>query len=99
MANVNETRDIVAINDGAEVFPPSIRTAMANANETRDVVSVNDGAEAFPSESQTIEVTPSAEIGSEVINTENGTVTVTTFSDEVIVRKENGEVRSTITRG
>ena len=99
MANINTPRNLVAVNDGAEVFPPTLRTDQTNANITRDVVSVNDGAEAFPSESQTIEVTPSVATSSEVINTDNGNVTITTFSDEVIVRKENGEVRSTITRG
>ena len=73
--------------------------AIINNNSARTITNTADGGDLTASDVQTIEVTPSEVIGTETIVSDNGTVTLTTLSDEVTVRKENGEVRATITRG
>ena len=73
--------------------------ATTNNNSTRTITNTADGGDLTASDVQTIEVTPAEVISTETIETDNGTIVETTLSDEVTVRKENGEVRATITRG
>lgn len=70
-----------------------------NNNSARTITNTADGGDLTASDVQTIEVTPAEVTGTETIVTDDGSVTITTLSDEVTVRKENGEVRATITRG
>ena len=72
--------------------------AINNNNSARTITNTADGGDLTSSDVQTIEVTPAEVTGTETIESDNGTVTLTTLSDEVTVRKENGEVRATITR-
>jgi hypothetical protein len=74
--------------------------AITNNNASRTITNTAEGGDLTTSDVQTIEVTPSEVAGTEVIQDDNntGTITITTYTDEVTVRKENGEVRATIKR-
>lgn len=69
-----------------------------NINATRTITNSQDGGNLTASDVQTIEFTEGGEVlGTSTENTGTGTVTVTELSPDVTVRKENGEVRATIT--
>ena len=74
--------------------------AINNTNTARTVTNTANGGDLTSSDTQTIEFTPRTYAGTEVIEDDlnTGTITITTYTDEVTVRKENGQVRATITR-
>lgn len=74
--------------------------AITNNNAARTITNTAEGGDLTSSDTQTIEFTPRTLAGTEVIQDDlnTGTITITTYTDEVTVRKENGQVRATITR-
>ena len=97
MANVNQPRNLVTQNDGTNSGNQST-SSVSNSNAERTQSFDNSGAEVFPSDAQTIERTESTLQSTSSEETDNGTITYNVYSDEVVVRKENGQVRATITR-
>ena len=95
--NVNQPRNLVTQNDGANSGNQST-SSVNNSNAERAQSFNNSGAEVFPSDTQTVERTESTLQSTNTVTEGDRTFTYSVYSDEVEVRKENGQVRATITR-
>lgn len=72
--------------------------AITNTSATRTITNTADGGDLTTSDVQTIEFTEGGEVVETTTETTgNGQVVETTYTPDVTVRKENGEVRATIT--
>mgnify|MGYP001455456735 CR=1 FL=1 len=70
-----------------------------NINTTRTTTNSREGGDLTSSDVQTIEFTEGGELLSETTETVGSqTVTHREYSSDITVRKENGEVRATITQ-
>ncbi len=70
-----------------------------NINATRTITNSQDGGDLTTSDVQTVEFTEGGELLSEITETVGSqTVIKREYSSDVTVRKENGEVRATITQ-
>ena len=86
-------RTIETSNDGSELFLDSGSTSVVNNTDTveRSIVGVNDGLDSFSAnKSETTEFSKGELISTETEQTDNGTITIRTYADDVIVRKVDG---------